>query len=1148
MSNPSNLYAEKIFAEHPIGLWALDEDLDYISLISEEQRDILSEWSVSGGTAFSGSSITEEPFTDSFSTIIKGDLPVGDTSDIILISPDLANLSSLDEEKASFSVGSFVFCDSAYLNNISFGYEYTDPDTLEIIQNLKIFNSIPTQSWLFLSETFDLQNIDANFRIVIKMNVSAGGTTTDAYSFVFNGITSGQWAEEFQVTSLGLTTTTVPSNISTYGGKSCIETTQYGLAEDPGYYIASPKLLAKNTSIPLVYGASNVTKLFADSDASIIFPGKGFLNNKGRFLDYTVEFWTRIDSGTTSDKRIFGPIGSSDGLYVNGGVLSFVIGENFGSYAVGEWFRPMLIDLRVIKDNASVLINGEQVISFSFDSSSVNFPNELDELGKNQDWLGFYSYDEIISFEIDCFAIYPYQVPVNVAKRRWVYGQAVTSAQAINSAYNGTSAFIDYTYADYTANYSYPAFAKWSQGTFDNLSTNATSLTTPNYSLPEIFNSTKTIAEFYADNKLVQSGQHKFITFKPNETWNDNQGYINFPSLNVLNDEVHSIYAVFNSDRLDNEENIFTIYNTVTGNFFTARRDMDEIHYYLSFNGIEKEIYTTSAILEDEIYSAGINLDQLVSYFGGDVATFFGNRSGLQIYVAGDASNQYSFSGKLYAFGICTKFNSSLISSMFRPNGTIDESNGELLLNNKASYTLVPSDEYGSFFLDISSYGYWEDYLPLSYFAQYVKDSSGNNYYDLDFLQFNVDYPAPIFLHDVDGNSVFNTDNASVKTYITFQYITDGANTPFSNFVLTEPLNNKGVISLDDYENWTTTKFEVANNTIIYPSKLIDFNDLAIVCHIEFYANAILSDPVQVKNLSIGSQVLNSNSFNPIGTRFGIDLFPYKKVGFYYDNKGKNPYSIYKGSTPYLYLTKYSGIKIRGDFDSSTSRGVAISINPSKSQNYQINALQIWMKYDDILFPEQTLELFDIKYKADTIKFYFVADTTQRNRGKIFATSLNTSEIFDGLAYYINGKLVKDPRISLNEWVSFGISFSTSLNFDSYAGLLSLNGPMTFNNISYYQANSVQQLQKYITRPWISVKNDGMVDLDWQYWFNDYIWQDVLVISSSNLYTTNPDDIYKAYIGTNKIIVDDSEGMLFSDDKIKIYTEASWQSIVKTPV
>jgi hypothetical protein len=34
----SNLYAEKIYAEHPIATWHLDDSADYISLISDVAR------------------------------------------------------------------------------------------------------------------------------------------------------------------------------------------------------------------------------------------------------------------------------------------------------------------------------------------------------------------------------------------------------------------------------------------------------------------------------------------------------------------------------------------------------------------------------------------------------------------------------------------------------------------------------------------------------------------------------------------------------------------------------------------------------------------------------------------------------------------------------------------------------------------------------------------------------------------------------------------------------------------------------------------------------------------------------------------------------------------------------------------------------
>ncbi len=46
----------------------------------------------------------------------------------------------------------------------------------------------------------------------------------------------------------------------------------------------------------------------------------------------------------------------------------------------------------------------------------------------------------------------------------------------------------------------------------------------------------------------------------------------------------------------------------------------------------------------------------------------------------------------------------------------------------------------------------------------------------------------------------------------------------------------------------------------------------------------------------------------------------------------------------------------------------------------------------------------------------------------------------------------------------------------------------------------------------------------------------------------NPADIYKSYIGTNKIIVDDQEGLVYQPEKIKIYTGIEWQTSVQAPV
>jgi hypothetical protein len=75
------------------------------------------------------------------------------------------------------------------------------------------------------------------------------------------------------------------------------------------------------------------------------------------------------------------------------------------------------------------------------------------------------------------------------------------------------------------------------------------------------------------------------------------------------------------------------------------------------------------------------------------------------------------------------------------------------------------------------------------------------------------------------------------------------------------------------------------------------------------------------------------------------------------------------------------------------------------------------------------------------------------SRARIFARSQNTGLEFNGLAYFWNGALVREPVITKKEWGVLGIAFSTALNFDGYLGGINLTGPMLFNNVAYYQAN-----------------------------------------------------------------------------------------------
>jgi hypothetical protein len=1195
MSNPSNLYAEKIFSEHPLILWALDDQSDYVSLITEAQRDMGSLWDGTDGGSTPTSTPSDAPFQDSWTTIIYADVPESNGQETITWSPNLSNLLNLNTDLGTVSVGTYFYCNSVYVSSISIGIEYTDPDTSEVVRQFETFSDPISVSWSFISGTFNIPQVNAPFRIVIKFTTVTGGASTDDYEILFNGITAGQWAEEFHATSLGTSISSFPTDIA-IAQNYAVEAVPYGLTDASGYYMASAtSLFARNTSIPLVYGASGLTKIIPNGEnPSLVIPGQGFLNELGRYNEYTVEFWARINSNATQPRKIFGPIASSDGLYVESGFITLKIGNSFRSHFVGEWYRPMLIHIRIIKDSASLLINGEQVLSLSFNTSSTPLPEIINSVSlDSQDWLGFYAYSDVPEIELDCVAIYSYQVPVTVAKRRWVYGQAVESPEGINSAYGGTSAFIDYSFADYTANYSYPNFAKWQQGTFDNLVATSTYLQTPLYNLPDIFIGTKTVEEFYEDNMSIQLEDKNFICLKPTVDWNEINSYINFSTLGILNDQVHGIYLVIQAiDDNEEEQILFDIEDTLNGNKLSVVKEGLFIKYYLTYNNEQELLFTSDEITLDEKISVGIDIDRFIENFGGNAATFFGNRQRLTLYVGGDKTETKTFTGYIYAIGLSTNFNVVQISDHFMDNGIALSTSGEELVNHTASYTLLPSELYGTFFLDIGISGYWEDYMPLSYFAQYVKNDVGNEYYDLDFIQFNVDCPDPsVIVEQNIGESysylqlsdaystptqktyadlddfvetgwqdylamseesviinVYDTDSSNIKSFITFQYIADGANSPLSNFLtIQKPLETK-ILDIDDYPDWQTTRFEVVDNTLIYPSKTLNFNELAIVYRLEFNIRGVTTKAITLRNLSLASQVLNDNSFNPVGTKFGNSIFPYKKSGIYYDHKSKNPFSIYKGSTPYLYMTKNSGVEVRGEFTTSIDRGISIPINTTLANNYRVSAFQTWYRNNNSLFSAQPVQLFEINHKNEIIKFYIKANNLTGSRGKIYAVNSSTGQEVNGISYYINGSIVREPVITIKEWAIIGISFASSLIFDSFLGSINLNGPGVFNNVSYYQATDLQRVQSLITRPWLDVRSEDGTNYDWQHWETNYSWNGMLVISSSYSYGVNPSEVYKTYIGTNKIIVDDGQGMILDSDKLNIYDTIEWSSSVVTAV
>lgn len=1219
MTAQSNLYVEKVLSEHPLAIWLLGDKLDYISYLTESNRYIEtgSQWALTNCTATSSTYDSSTPFKDSHVSLISGSVPSTVSIDLELKSIFTIDPTLFDESLATFSLGFYVYIDSIYVSNISFGYTYYD-DVALINKEILVDRTISTEdfgTWVFCSSTYNIPIESAtNVKLLIKASLSVGGGISD-YDIKINGLSLGQWSEEFNKSSLGISVSSIPSNISISNTFKCVEAKPYGLFGSSAYYIASgSSLYAKNFGIPLVYGSSNVTKIYPHiwggsygPSPSIIFPGNGFLNERGKHSEYTAEMWISINTDAENPVKIFGPIASADGLYIENGFLTLVVGKKYGSHFVGEWFRPMLIHIRYSDETVSLYLNGEEVVKFTVSPSDIQFPSEFDNDGKSQDWLGFYASESIHPFSLDSFAIYSYAIPVEVAKRRWVWGQGITPPEITNSSINATTAFNDYAYSDYAVNYNYPDYADWKQAFFSNMNTSLKHLSLPNYTLPKFVLGDFSTEEFYDALIPVQEEGDNLFTFRPSPVWDDQTCYFEFDSLNILNERVVSFYGVFKTLETTSQETLVKITNKNSNDYFIVYLDGLDLVYKISISGNIKT-YTFS-VVEDEQFSVGINIDMFSQIDLDGVDRFFSNPSALLLRVGGDGSS--TFAGKIYNFGFNAGYNNRALQavSAYYDSGVINPGDGmpDILLSRRSNfryfvgnYTLIPVTKYSLLFADIAASGYWQDYMPLSYFAKYVKDSEGNDVYDVDSLQINFDFPSPLQTiqeyvpvgltygdlqynlsvpeqqdYEYLSNNIYtgwdtyadmgttfkfyyyDTTNNLIRTYISFQYLSDGANKTLIDFDYLFRPESRGVVRSDYFVNLfqplaidvQDIAHEIIDGsiaeipTINTKGKAVDFNDLAIVYHVEFKSEGILHHPFKFRKLQTASQAFNKNNFTEIGTKFGQPVYPYVKRGLYYDFNTPNPIATYKGSTPHLYLSRHTGWRLRGSFDEGYDRGLAMPINSSKAEEVSVSGIQMWIRYSEYALPESPIPIFSIEHKNGKYSFYLIEDESQK-RGMIIGRDDATGLELTDVSYSINGKSVGIPYILYEDWSVLHVSFENLLDFNLFNGQINLNGPLTYNNISYFTLGSLQQEQIYVYNPWLEAVNIGTWgDVD------DETWEELYIQQSIRAVTNSPTEIYDRYVGAERIIVDDNiDGILVDPEKLRILGGVNWTTSTITPV
>jgi hypothetical protein len=1213
MTNPSNIYAEKAFAEHPLALWSLDDQLDYISLITESQRSILDGgWTISGGTVSSLGNADlpvlskPGPFQDSVTSSVKN---TNTSQTITLTSPVLSLASDLVAGLEALSVSFYTYY---FIQNLS-------SITVELlgiggtIQTVKFPSS---DRWSLCSASIPLPEFSGTeeIQIVITINLNVEATVTD---FSFNGLTLGQQSEEFYSKSLGVTPIDLPLRIPLDAellNLKAVSASSYGLEQTPAYYLVKDnRLLAKNTGIPLIYGATGLTQISVNDNInpSVIIPGKGFLNKSGKNQKYTAEIWLRVNSDTGLPRRIFGPLASTDGLYVDGPFLTFKIGKYKIVHFISEWYRPMLVHLSISKTSMSLIINGESVGSEQIDMDQVFLPPVRDD-NRDYDWLGFYVYDDVPQVEIDCFGIFPYEIPIAVAKRRWVFGQAIDFPENINSSYSGKSIYPDYPFANYSKDYLYPDMGKWGQGVAENISTDNRYLSPAKHKPPVIvFQDTTSRLEskWHSDLSEYASQNGGAIALRPSSSWKDINSYLYFDQISLINQNTKCLYGVFEL-KINNfalsagiKQILFFIEDKISLNSFSILVSGSELNGYIleyfyydkktdeSKLLVSKNLFIAQEAGEDFFYSgsgvsfyAGLHFDSFSSTYK-QVANFFGNKSRLKVFVGGNTSFANTFDGYIRKVGFSTYKNFHKVASLFDnsgiplqdeevfgvdtydppPPGFVEDPENPTefvdggvprqsltypLSEHTASYTLFSKQSYGTFSIDLATDSYWEDYVPLSYFAQeVVVDELGNRKRDIDFMQFNIDYPKPV----VADSGEYSTFDNLVKTYVSLQNLvaTEGQKFEFKKtFENTVEITDASQIVLLTGDN--TTRYEVVNGTILNFQDGINLLDFGLVIHVEMVVDGIGSRPIKIKKIQISSKTLSYESPNEIGTRFGAAIYPYENTGSEIKNKAYKTYATSKTTKPYLYLTRDSGIQPIGDL-SGGNRGLSIALNDHLEDTFALSALQISMRAEgnDFDLPQPT-KFMEIEYGNNTLEFLLTRVEYGRAR-------ITVSEMSQNVVFYINGTLVVDPVFSINQWNMISFGFLNSLAFLGKEGKINITWPITINSLSYFQETSLQKVSAGSNRQWFGVLYGEDTNLaggdtstnvlEWNDWNGtDSTWQKVLTLSSPDYLGADLKELYSSYTGTAKVIASDDINLSVSGFQYSIYQNMISGSIISKPV
>lgn len=187
----SNLYASRVYAEHPVALWAMDESNYFVSLISQEEKEITETyWTFDNAVRNSSAVFTLSgyPFDDlDVNKIYLSTASAATVEFTVSLSSSVSYLE-LDPNKGSICVSSYIYIpEQTSILYVDIGLVVDGEESYNRYSFLK------TNNWEKISHTEprDGESFYSFIRVVFDPDVDANEEESSVY---FNGFSFGQWS------------------------------------------------------------------------------------------------------------------------------------------------------------------------------------------------------------------------------------------------------------------------------------------------------------------------------------------------------------------------------------------------------------------------------------------------------------------------------------------------------------------------------------------------------------------------------------------------------------------------------------------------------------------------------------------------------------------------------------------------------------------------------------------------------------------------------------------------------------------------------------------------------------------------------------------------------------------------------------------